>query len=81
MLFCHTVGYSTSLLIKIGRCPLFSEGELTMANKHPDSPNKLTEFAPLSSDSKPSGSFFSRLFKRANGQFGIFNHPMPLYWQ
>ena len=35
----------------------------------PDSPTKMTQFAPLSSDSKPSGGFFSRLFKKNTGIF------------
>lgn len=42
------------------------DGSSSMASTHPDSPTKLTEFAPLSSDIRQSGGFFSRLFKRNN---------------
>ena len=44
---------------------------LQMASwKVTDSPTRLTEFAPLSSDAKPSGSFLSRLFKRKGSSQG-----------
>ena len=32
-----------------------------------DSPTKLTEFAPLSSDVRPSGGILARLFGRSKG--------------
>ncbi|KAK2165368.1 hypothetical protein LSH36_51g02001 [Paralvinella palmiformis] len=46
-----------------------------MDTKNPNSPTKLTEFAPLSSEVKQSGGFFSKLFRRSPVDSSQQNQP------